>query len=238
MTRMAALYDIHGNLPALDAVLEDVQRAEVQLIVVGGDIFPGPLAAESLDRLLGCGISIVKVRGNGERAVLECRAGEISDTLPPQARAAIEWHAAHLEPRHEQTLKSFLPTTRLMVPGTGRVLFVHATPTSDTDIFTERTPDQVLRGIFVDAEADVVVCGHTHIQFDRTVDGLRIVNAGSVGMPFDRPGAYWALIDNGVTLRRTAYDVDAAAAIVRRTSYPGALEFADRYILNSPISPR
>jgi putative phosphoesterase len=232
LTRFAALYDIHGNLPALDAVLEDVRRAEVELIVVGGDVFPGPMAAESLARLLGCGISCIKVRGNGERAVLECPEGHVSDALPPAALAAIEWNAAHLEARHEKVLRSFLPTIHLMAPGTGRVLFVHATPTSDTEIFTERTPDDVLRTMFAAADADVVICGHTHIQFDRRVDGLRIVNAGSVGMPFDGPGACWALIDGGVTLRRTAYDVGAAAAAVRRTSYPGAAEFAERYILH------
>jgi predicted phosphodiesterase len=234
LTRFAVLYDIHGNLPALDAVLEDVRRAEVEAIVVGGDVFPGPMAAESLDRLLGCGISVIKVRGNGERTVLECREGGVSDKLPPAARAAIEWHAAHLGPRHEKVLKSFLPAIPLMVPGTGRVLFVHATQRSDTDIFTERTPDEVLRRVFAGADTDVVLCGHTHIQFDRRVDDLRIVNAGSVGMPFDGPGACWALIDGGVTLMRTTYDIDAAATMVCRTSYPGAAEFADRYILKPP----
>ena len=234
--RMAALYDIHGNLPALEAVLAEVEQAEVDLIVIGGDVFPGPMAAECLDRLLACGISIVKVRGNGERAILECRDGRLSQKLPAAALAAIEWHAANLDPRHEQMLLSntWQPTIRLGVPGTGTVLFVHATPIRDTDIFTERTPDDALHRVFANADADVVLCGHTHLQFERTLGDLRIVNAGSVGMPFDGPGACWALIDGGVTLRRTPYDVEAAAETIRRSAYPGAAEFADRYILHPP----
>lgn len=234
VSRIAALYDIHGNLPALDAVLAEVTRAEVELIVVGGDIFPGPLAAGSLDRLLGCGIPCAYVRGNGDRAVLECRAGHLSEKLPAAARVAVEWHAAALDAVHEQRLSSSNPTIRLAVPRTGTVLFVHATPTSDTDIFTERTSDDGLRSVFAEADADVVLCGHTHLQFERTVGDLRIVNAGSVGMPFDGAGACWALIDGGVTLQRTPYDLEAAATTIRQSGYPGADEFADRYVLHPP----
>src|SRR5919206_3256201 len=202
--RIAALYDIHGNLPALDAVLSDVRQAGVDLIIVGGDVFPGPMAAEVLDRLSCCGIPHRGVRGNGERAVLESLAGRESDALQPELRSIIEWLASHLHPRHERILRSWPPSLRVDVPGLGRALFVHATPTSDSDIFTERTSDDACRRVFSAADADVVVCGHTHIQFERELDGLRIINPGSVGMPFEEPGAYWALIGPEVSFRRSS----------------------------------
>jgi predicted phosphodiesterase len=232
--RVAALYDIHGNLPALDAVLSDVREERVDLIVVGGDVFPGPMASEVLDRLSTCGIPHRAVRGNGERAVLEQLDGRTSDALQPELRAIIEWHASHLDPRHVQMLREWPASLRLDVPGLGRALFVHATPTSDTDIFTERTSDDVVRRVFSAADADVVVCGHTHMQFERALDGLRVINAGSVGMPFEEPGAYWALLGPDVTLRHTSYDRAAAAATIRRAAYPTAADFAERYVLNPP----
>jgi diadenosine tetraphosphatase ApaH/serine/threonine PP2A family protein phosphatase len=125
-------------------------------------------------------------------------------------------------------------TTRLAVAGIGDVLFCHATPRSDTEIFTRRTPDDRVRPMFSSAAASLVVCGHTHMQFDRTLDGVRIVNAGSVGMPFGATGAHWLLIGPGVELRHTAYDLGRAAGDVRHTRYPQAAQFADRHILEPP----
>jgi len=105
------------------------------------------------------------------------------------------------------------------------VLFCHATPRNDEEIVTRLMSDDILRPIF-DGVADLVVCGHTHMQFDRTIGGTRVVNAGSVGMPFGVPGAYWVLLGPGVELRHTRYDLPAAAARIRGTQYPGAQEFA------------
>lgn len=110
--------------------------------------------------------------------------------------------------------------------------FCHATPRSDTEIFTRLTPEEFLRPVFADVDAALVVCGHTHMQFDRTIGSTRIVNAGSVGMPFGDPGAYWLLLDPDAQLRHTAYDLEAAADRIRRTAYPGAEEFAARNVLH------
>src|SRR4029079_12413207 len=100
------------------------------------------------------------------------------------------------------------------------VVFCHATPRNDHDIFTSQTADDKLRPIFDPLNADLVVCGHTHMQFDRHVGRTRIVNAGSVGMPIGDTGAFWLMLDNGVHLRRTEYDVSTAAERVRATAYP------------------
>lgn len=79
-----------------------------------------------------------------------------------------------------------------------------------------------MRPIFEAANAAVVICGHTHMQFDRTVGGVRVANAGSVGMPFGEPGAYWVLLGHDLELRQTTYDVAAAAEQIRATAYPNA----------------
>jgi diadenosine tetraphosphatase ApaH/serine/threonine PP2A family protein phosphatase len=120
------------------------------------------------------------------------------------------------------------------VPGLGDVLFCHATPRNDTEIFTRLTPDDRLLPAFEGVETSLVVCGHTHMQFDRMVGRIRIVNAGSVGMPFQEPGAYWLLLGPGIQFLRTTYDREKAAERIRSTKYPQAEEFATRHVLTSP----
>lgn len=121
------------------------------------------------------------------------------------------------------------------MPGVGRTLFCHATPRNDVECSTRVTPESQLTSVFAGVDADVVVCGHTHMQFDRCVAERRIVNAGSVGMPFAGPsGAYWLLLAAGVQPRRTDYDVDAAAAQLRGSGFPHVEALAVRYVLNPP----
>ena len=125
-------------------------------------------------------------------------------------------------------------TLGLAIPDLGNVLFCHATPHSETDAFTRLTPEDVLLPVFDGLGVDIVVCGHTHMQFDRTIGATRVVNAGSVGMPFGRTGADWLLLGPDVQLRNTRYDLGEAAARVRDTAYPQAEEFATTCILNPP----
>ena len=126
---------------------------------------------------------------------------------------------------------------RRKIPPLGQVLFCHATPRSDSEIFTRATPEETLRPVLDGSGAALVVCGHTHMQFDRKVGATRVVNAGSVGMPFGEPGAFWLLLGPEVELRRTSYNLEAAAQLVRASSYPLAEEFAARDIL-SPRSEK
>lgn len=232
--RIAALYDIHGNLPALDAVLADVEREGVDLLVIGGDVYPGPMASEALSRIQSCAIPHRAISGNGERVVLETIDRTRSQALPPAAIAGIDWCAQTIGAEQQREIRGWPATLRLEVPKIGSVLFVHATPRNDTEIFTEATPDDVVRAVFAGVEADVVLCGHTHMQFDRRVDALRIVNAGSVGMPFDAPAAYWVSIDDDVTLRQTRYDRVAAAAVLARSAYPAVDRFVEQHVLTTP----
>jgi putative phosphoesterase len=232
--RVAAIYDIHGNLPALEAVLQDVRRAGVDCVVVGGDVVPGPMPRETLACLRDLEIPVQFLRGNGEAAVLVQRAGQEPVTVPEPFREVIRWSARQLDPEHERWLAAWPATLRVEVGGLGEVLFCHATPRSDTEIFTRLTPEDRLLPIFGGLDVPLVVCGHTHMPFDRMIGGIRVVNAGSVGMPFGEPGADWLLLGTGVELRHSSYELAGAADRIRGTAYPQAGEFAAHNVLRPP----
>jgi putative phosphoesterase len=235
--RVAALYDIHGNLPALEAVLRDVRRAAPGLVVIGGDVFPGPMPRETLARLLSLDTPVRFIRGNGDREVLAQLEGTETDwyrAAPEPWREPVRWTARQLDPEHGQLLREWPETLRVEINGLGEVLFCHATPRNDTDIFTRLTPEARLLSVFAGLGVSLVVCGHTHMQFDRTVGGVRVVNAGSVGMPFGEPGAYWLSLGPGVELRHTAYDLPQTASLIRDTNYPDSGGFAARHVLRPP----
>jgi putative phosphoesterase len=232
--RVAALYDIHGNLPALEAVLEDVRRADVDLIVVGGDVVPGPMPRETIRCLREIETPVQCIQGNGDREVLAQRAGKETGAIPEQYREVMRWVAAQCDADDARLLASWPPTLRVRMPALGEVLFCHASPRSDTELFTRLTPDERLLPLFQGLDVSLVVCGHTHMQFDRTIGRTRVVNAGSVGMPFGEPGAYWLLLGPDVELRRTRYDLARAAERIRETTYPQAREFAAANVLEPP----
>ncbi len=232
--RVAALYDIHGNLPALEAVLAEARSVRVDRILIGGDVVPGPMPRDTLSCLMAIDLPVDFIRGNGESDVLASVAGIESVRLPAPVRDAIRWSGEQLAPEQCQSVGAWPLTHRLDVDGLGPVLFCHGTPLSDSDIFTRRTPSKRLIPVFGRVPERTVVCGHTHMQFDRQVGATRVVNAGSIGMPFGKPGAYWALLGPQVELRRTDYDLSAAAARVRATGYPGAEEFAERNVIHPP----
>jgi predicted phosphodiesterase len=235
--RVAGLYDIHGNLPALEAVLRDVHQAGVDQIVVGGDIVPGPMPHESLELLLDLELPVQFIHGNCELAVLaQMAADDISSVtywgtpsgapLPEPVRNAMRWTAQQLKREYESVFSAWPRTHRIPIPGLGGVLFCHSTPRSETEIFTRLTPDDRLLPLFEGLHVSLVVCGHTHMQFDRMIGSTRVVNSGSVGMPFGNTGAYWTLLGPDVRLRHTQYDLVMAAERIRNTKYPRAHEDA------------
>jgi putative phosphoesterase len=188
---IATLYDVHGNLPALEAALAEIP--DDATIVIGGDVVAGgEWPAATLERLRGLGDRLVWIRGNADRELTPGEPG----LAPPEV---IEETRAKLSDEQIAFLHSCPATAQI-----DRVFFCHATPRNDVDIFTERTPEQRLEALFADVDADVVVCGHTHMQFERTIAGRRVINSGSVGMPYeDAPGAYWTL---DLEHRRTEYE--------------------------------
>ena len=204
---LALLYDVHGNLPALEAVLAEVGDADA--IVIGGDFSRGPMPVETVDRLRGLGERVRFIRGNADRPA----AGEGA------------WEMDMLGGERLDFIAGLPETVTIDVEGLGDVLFCHGSPRSDEDIITAVTPDDRLGRILEGVAEPVVVCGHTHHQFDHAAHGRRIVNAGSIGMPYEgRRGAFWAMLGPDVELRSTAYDLDAAAAAIRATGFPDADE--------------
>ncbi|MDQ3067540.1 MAG: metallophosphoesterase family protein [Actinomycetota bacterium] len=208
--RVAALHDVHGNLPALEAVLAEVSTLEVDRIVCGGDVVAGPFPRECLERLVDVGA--VFVRGNADRESPRAPAG------------TWEWIVSNLDPLSLEFLSKLPPAVSL-----GGVLYCHGSPRDDDEILTRVSSDERFRAALEGVEERLVVGGHTHVQFERTIDGMRFVNAGSVGIPYEgRQGAFWALVDGDVAdLRHTPYAVDAAAAVIRTSGYPGADQIVD-----------
>jgi predicted phosphodiesterase len=234
--RVAALYDIHGNLPALEAVLEELRRADVDQIVIGGDVVPGPMPRETMRRLLDLDLPVHFLYGNGELAMLALLAapheGAVTywgttsgGPLPEQYRPAYRWTAQQLQPDYQPVLARWPKTLRLEIGHLGAVLFCHGTPRSETEIFTRLTPAERLVPLLDGLGVSLVVCGHTHMQFERQVGRTRVVNAGSVGEPYGAPGAHWLLLGPDIQLRQTPYDLVLAAERIVATPYPGAQAF-------------
>jgi len=237
--KIAALYDIHGNLPALNAVLEELEGVRPDLIVVGGDIISGPMPRQTLERLSQLGDRVRYIRGNGEREVVAAFDGlPFAPRMPEEVREVTRWTARQLERSQRDFLAQLPEQITLHVEELGDILFCHATPRSDEEIFTPITPQERLNAIFTGIEQHIVVCGHTHMQFERRVGSVRILNAGSVGMPYaDRPGAYWLLLGSEVSeFRTTTYDVETAAQQVRESGYPQAQDFAQENMLKVPTA--
>jgi predicted phosphodiesterase len=225
--RIAALYDVHANLPALEAVLAEVNA---ETILVGGDAVLGPMPKETLALLRER--SATFIRGNCDREV--AAPGEGDEVWTRRAR----WAHEQLDEDELAFLRNLPHPLALEVDGLGEVLFCHGSPRSDEEILTAITPPKRLDPILDGVTQDLVVCGHTHAQFDRLVGDRRLVNAGSVGMAYEgEPGiAAWAMLGPTVELRRTSYDVEAGAALIRETGFPEADELVNEALLHPPTA--
>ena len=242
-SRVAAIYDVHGNLPALEAVLAELESVKPDLFVVGGDVVAGPMPTEVMDRLVTLCESICFVRGNADREVVAAyddrpHADPIDVADPAERTAAFA--ASKIDRAHRDLLASFAERLVVEIEGVGQVLFCHGSPRSDEEIVTAATTEGRLREILARVDQDLVVCGHTHAQFDRRIGAKRVVNAGSVGMPYQgKPvGAFWLLLGTGgVSLRRSDYDLDRTVKQIRATGYPDA-EYMVEILLEPPDPER
>lgn len=206
-SRVAALYDVHGNPAALEAALAEIVDA---VLVFGGDVAWGPMPAEAVDRIRQ--LDALAIRGNADR--------DPGD----------EWVIERLGVERVHWLQSLPERLELEIEGLGRVLFVHGSPRSDEEMLLRTASDERLATILEGVEADVVVCGHTHMQFDRRFEDKRVINAGSVGLPYGAAGAHWVELGPDVRHRRAEYDPAPLAA----SDWPRAAEI--QAVIESPPS--
>jgi putative phosphoesterase len=224
--RVAVVSDVHGNLPALEAVLAEIEREDVDLIVSGGDVSAGPMPVECVDTLRALGDRVHWVRGNADRP----------EAAPAQYAELTKWVTEALGDERRRFLGEAPAAVQVSVDGLGPVVVCHGSPRSDEEILTTVSPEARVAAALSEVEEHVVVHGHTHIQYDRPIAGHRVVCAGSIGAPYEgRPGAFWAMLGPDVELRRTEYDIDAAVKAIRATGYPGAEDAAD--LLLEPRDP-
>ena len=219
MKKVAVISDVHGNAVALAAVLAELEREQPDLLVSCGDLTWGPLPQETYE--LARGLDARFVRGNADRAVLE----NVSETEKEQ------W----MQVRHTAEMREFLGTFEEQVvaeiEGLGPVRFCHGSPRTDEECVTPETPEERVREFSADVDERVIVTGHVHIQFDREVAGIRSVNSGSVGLPYEgRPGAFWALLGPDVAMRRTEYDLDEALERYRASGQPGVEQIVEMMV--------
>jgi putative phosphoesterase len=233
--RIAALYDIHGNLRALEAVLEDMKTFAPDRVVIGGDMALGPMPRETVELLATLGDRAVYIRGNCDREMVAALGGEFSHASPWGART--RWAAERCTIAQMRLLSSLPTTVTLEIDGMGDVLFCHGSPRRDDEILTKVSPHSRLRAAMIGSVRPRVVHGHTHVQYERSVAGTHWICPGSVGLPYEsEPGARWATFGPGVTLRRTPYDVERTIADVRAARFPDAEEFIEKYLL-APSGP-
>ena len=226
---VAVMSDVHGVLPALESVLAEPDVARAGRIVLTGDLAAGPQPSETLDALAALGDRAVWVRGNADRELVEYARGERGGIPDPVA----EWAAGQLRPDQLARLARLPLSVTLPVAGLGPVLFCHATPRDDEEVVLADSRLERWAEVLGPAGAGVatVVCGHTHMPFCRLAHRTLVVNPGSVGMPYGRSGAHWALLGPGVQLRRTEFDLAAACdRIAAESGYPDAREWADYYL--------
>lgn len=228
VSSVAVLSDVHGVLPVLDAVLAESDLQSAELVVVTGDHAAGPMPVPVLDRLVGLGERCLLVRGNADRELVALRAGGSSGH--PESR----WAAEQLRPDQVELLAALPHPCFVEVDGFGTVVFCHGTPRDDEEVVLVDTRLEKWAAVFaeLDTEVRTVVCGHTHMPFVRLVERRLVINPGSIGMPYGRPGGAWALMRDGqVTLRHTRIDIDAAvAAVVAGSTYPEREVWAEEYL--------
>jgi predicted phosphodiesterase len=216
-------------LEPLEAVLAELAGEEVDAVLIGGDAVAGPQPAETLALLRALEVPTHWIRGNGERALGPDAADAVMGGQ--EAEAALRFTASQLSEDDQRFLVQLPETLRLDLDGLGETLFCHASPRNDLDIVTPGTPDSRFGTLLEGVAERVVVAGHTHMQDDRTVDDVRWINPGSVGMPYEgEVAAFWAILGPDVELRKTPFDAERSAEALLAGGWPEARAFVDENV--------
>lgn len=227
--RVAALYDIHGMLVPLEAVLAELEQEDADAVLIGGDAVAGPQPAETLALLRSLELTTYWIRGNGERALGPDEGDAVMGW--ENAEASLRFTASQLSEEDRDSLVQLSQTLKLDVDGLGETLFCHASPRNDLDIVTPGTPGERFATLLEGVSERVVVAGHTHMQLDRSVNGVRWINPGSIGMPYEgEVAAFWAILGPDVEFRRTPFDTERSAEALLASSWPEAQAFVEENV--------
>ncbi|MFT8310818.1 MAG: metallophosphoesterase family protein [Sporolactobacillus sp.] len=210
----------------------------MMLVCVSYAMVSGPMPTQTLNCLLNLRdkMNVTFIRGNGDREVVEASKGAQLLHMSKKGRLTTKWVANSLTEKQLDFLSSLDNVATIHVDKLGDVLFCHATPENDHDIFTPLSPKKRINKLFAEVEQSIVVCGHTHIQYEMKLEKTKIFNSGSVGMPFAKqPGAYWLLIDSDqIEFKRTTYDFEQAALEIREAHSPDAEDFINTNVIHVP----
>ena len=246
MKRIGLISDIHGNLLALEAVLAELDREELDGLVCLGDVAVGPQPAETLARVRELGCPVVK--GNWDDWFCD-GIPPADDEIGGKLVEIGEFWTGQLSAGELESIRGFSPTVELDLGDGDTALCFHGSPSSNMVGIYSSTPDEVLRQILGDVRARILLCGHTHLQMLRRYEQAVVVNPGSVGLPFSdwapntiriAPWAEYGILgyDEGklrFDLRRTAYDVDALLRLSLESGMPHARWWADSWQLETRI---
>lgn len=242
VTRLAFVSDVHGNLPALEAVLEELQRLEPFDRVIGGGDYTagGAYPKESLDRMRQRGWDFV--RGNADEWIVEIATGGRipAQAYPPDAapdanlRETLAWIAGKLDDDDIDFLANLDIPWSMTGPSGQTIVYVHATPSSTHPGYPPDADESIFVPMFAETGADVLLHGHIHYAYLREISAGTLGCVGSVGLPFDRDPRPCFLIatDDGtgwsLEHRRVSYDNEAYATALEASGMPHAAEPARR----------
>ena len=222
--RIAIISDIHGNLPALEAVVADVKKQHPdQLYCLGDLVGYGASPNEVTERIRAEGMPTII--GNYDDGVGfdrdECGCAYRDPVDQELGDRSLAWTKAHTTDGNKEFLRTLLHELRFQADGK-RVLLVHGSPRKMNEYLFEDRALSSFQRLAASSNADLIAFGHTHKPYQKDVDGVRFINAGSVGKPKDLDWrACWVLIDGGTpTFHRVEYDVAKAAAAIRATGLP------------------
>ena len=250
--RIALISDIHGNLVALDAVLMDINREQVDQIICLGDVATiGPQPRQVVERLRK--LDLISITGNHESYLLNPNLSDEEADAPPWLGEMMGWSTAQLSRADFDYLRSFQPLLEIPFDAAHSLLCFHGSPRSNTDMILATTPAAALDKMLTGHAATVMVGGHSHVQMVRQHNGRMIVNVGSVGEPLEHmpiqattrilPWAEYAIISwvdgvLGIEARRVPIDLKAVKETVVRSDMPAGVKKGVWSRLGLPVAYR
>lgn len=237
MTNLAILSDIHGNIPALQAVLADLATFEIDHVIVPGDVIGfGPSPRQAAQLVLEKGWSVI--RGNNEFFLTDYKTPRaLAEWDDPVQFAPTIWLDSQFDRKLKTVIGSWADTLSLYFRDAPPILVCHGTPASPWGTIYSTMTEEEIEKTLCDVEAEYVICGHTHLPMDRQSGKWRILNPGAVGVPLDGlfSASYMILEGNEEgwtpTFRRVPFDYDAVFEEFERSGYNQASGPMGRLVL-------